>query len=169
VNRLRAAAAVVVLALGGASAEAQVRSPRPGEAKREEVFRLVDAYVVSNLQDGLGLSDDQFVTVLPLVKKLQTERRDYLLGRARMLRELRRLMRAGNPPEPAIVRELGELKALESDGPARVKRSADALDAALSPVQQVKFRLLELEVEQRMRALLRRPGAARPGSMRSPG
>lgn len=167
-NALRAATAIVVLSLCGVSAEAQVRSPRPGDAKRDEVFRLVDAYVVSNLQDSLGLSDEQFVTVLPLVKKLQTERRDYLLGRARMLRELRHLMRAGNPTESLVVRQLGELKALEADGPARVKRSADALDAALSPVQQVKFRLLELEVEQRMRALLR-PGAVRPGSLRSPG
>ena len=32
---------------------------------------MVDAYVVSNLQESLGLSDEQFAKAIPLVKKLQ--------------------------------------------------------------------------------------------------
>jgi hypothetical protein len=159
----------VGLVLAGPLAWAQAVAPgRPGEARRDEAFRLVDAYVVSNLQESLGLSEEQFVKVLPLVRKLQIERRDYLLARTRLLREMRRLMRAGAISEAQVLDQLKELKALEADGPTRVRRNADALDAALSAVQQAKFRLLELEVEQRMRELMNRARATGPGARRQP-
>ena len=122
---------------------------------------MVDAYVVSHLQESLALSDEQYVKVLPLVTKLQGDRREHILGRGRVIREMRRLLHAGGGSEARLVEELGELKRLESEGPARAKSDMDALDAALTPLQQAKFRLLELEVERRMRELL---GRARPGS-----
>jgi hypothetical protein len=160
VSRLLAGAVLATLAL---VARVGAQDAGPGPARRDEAFRLVDAYVVSNLQESLSLSDEQFVKVLPLVKRLQGERRDYLLSRARLLREMRRLMRTGATTEARLVERLEELKALEADGPARVRRSGDALDAALTPVQQAKFRLFEFEVEQRMRALMNR---ARAGGRR---
>ena len=162
-------AAIVGLLLAGPLAWAQASAPgRPGEARRDELFRLVDAYVVSNLQESLGLSEEQFVSVLPLVRKLQTERRDYLLTRTRLLREMRRLMHTGTASETQVVDRLKELKALEADAPTRARRNADALDAALAPVQQAKFRLLELEVEQRMRELMNRARATGPRAGRRP-
>ena len=42
--------------------------PQRPDAPREEIFRMIDAYVVSNMQESLGLSDEQFVKLLPLVK-----------------------------------------------------------------------------------------------------
>jgi len=146
-------------------AQDQAPAPGAGETRRDETFKLVDAYVISNLQESLGLTDDQFVKVLPLVKKLQTERRAYLLERTRLLRDMRRLMRAGGG-EAQVLDDLKQLKAVEADGPTRVRRNVDALDATLSPVQQAKFRLLELEVEQRMRELMNRARGAGPGPRR---
>jgi hypothetical protein len=139
--------------------------PDDGRGRREEAFRIVDAYVVSHLQESLALGDEQYVKVLPLVTKLQGDRRDFFLARGRVIREMRHLLRAGGGSEAELVGKLGELKRLESEGPARVKTDSDALDAALTPLQQAKFRLLELEVEQRMRELM---GRARPGGGRGP-
>ena len=56
---------------------------------------MVDAYVVSHLQESLGLSDEQYVKVLPLVTKLQGDRREYFLGRGHVIREMRRLAARG--------------------------------------------------------------------------
>ncbi len=148
-------------------AQDQVPATGAGEARRDETFKLVDAYVISNLQESLGLTDEQFVKALPLVKRLQTDRREVLLERTRLLRDMRRLMRVGGG-EAQVLDDLKQLKALEADGPARVKRNVDALDATLSPVQQAKFRLLELEVEQRMRELMSRARGAGPGARRQP-
>ncbi len=168
--RTRCGVVVGALVLAASVAGAQ-EGPRPvaplpeeGRGRREEAFRIVDAYVISHLQESLALSSDQYVKVLPLVTRLQNDRREFFLGRGRVIREMRRLLHAGGGSETDVIAKLGELKRLESEGPARVKSDADALDAVLSPLQQAKFRLLELEVEQRMRELMgrARPNAARP-------
>ncbi len=153
---------VLVLALGAGNARALAQeepaagAERPGRA---EAFKMVDAYVMSNLQESLGLSDEQFAKAIPLVTKLQTERREYYFERTRKMREMRRLLRQGGATEAQVLELLGQVKALDADGPARAQRDLEALDAVLTPLQQAKFRVLELEVEQRMRELVRR---ARP-------
>lgn len=159
----RALAGVVLgLVVAASAARAQVEEPaqRP---QREEAFRLVDAYVVSHLQEGLGLSDEQFAKVVPLVTRLQRERRDYLIGRVRLMREMRRLLRQGGGVEAQVLERLAESKKLEAEGPERIRRDLEALDAALSPLQQAKYRVLEGEVERRMRELANRVRGARPG------
>jgi len=153
---------VLVLALGAGNARALAQeepvagAERPGRA---EAFKMVDAYLMSNLQESLGLTDEQFAKAIPLVKKLQTGRREYYAERMRKLREMRRLLREGGATEAQVLERLRELKALDVDGPARALRDLEALDATLTPLQQAKFRVMELEVEQRMRELVRR---ARP-------
>ncbi len=127
---------------------------------------MVDAYVIRHLQDALGLSDEQYDNVAPLVTHLQTERRRYFLERSRLLREMRRMLHAGGASEQQVLDKLTDLKRLEQEGPARTKSRGDALDAALTPLQQAKFRTLELDVEQRVQELMNRL-RTRPGR-RSP-
>jgi len=167
VRRSEILAAAVVL---GASAAAWAQQPPPGgpRAAREEAFRMVDAYVVSNLQESLGLTDEQFAKAIPLVKKVQAERREYLMERVRTTREMRRLLRQGGAVETQVLELLQQAKALEAEGPERVRRSLAALDAMLTPLQQAKYRVLEAEVEQRVRELANRARTARPGG-RQPG
>lgn len=158
---------VLAVALGAGSAGAFAQEPappgRPEErAGREEALRMVDAYIVSNLQESLGLTDEQFVKVLPLVKKLQTDRREYFMGRMRALREMRRLLSSGSATEAQILDQLKELKALDADGPAKTRRDVEALDAVLAPMQQAKYRVLEVDVERRMRELMGRARPVRP-------
>jgi Spy/CpxP family protein refolding chaperone len=154
--------AVLVLALGAvnAGARAQEEPAGPGE-RRAEAFKMVDAYVMSNLQESLGLTDEQFAKAFPLARKLQTERREYYAERTRKLREMRRLLREGGAPEAQVLELLRQVKALDAEGPSAARKNLEALDAVLTPVQQAKFRVLELEVELRMRELVNR---ARPRS-----
>jgi Spy/CpxP family protein refolding chaperone len=159
-----AAALVVVLGAASATAFAQpqgppVRSER--HAGREEAFEMVDAYIVGNLQKSLGLDDKQFAEVLPLVQKLHADRRDFYLSRARALRRLRLLLGSGTATEAQVLAQLSELETLEKEGPAKVRRRFEALDAALTPIQQAKYRVLEFDVEQRMRRLLDRARSPR--------
>jgi len=156
---------VVAAALGTlpGGALAQVEGSGPGgEGRRGEAFKMVDAYIVSQLQESLGLTDDQFTKALPLVKKLQTDRREYFLGRARLLREMRHVLGSGAATESGLIGKLKELKALDAEGPARTRSDLEALDAVLSEVQQAKYRVLEVEVEQRMRELMSRAREGRP-------
>jgi Spy/CpxP family protein refolding chaperone len=139
--------------------------PAQGDLRpREEAFKIIDAYIVSNLQESLGLTDDQFVKVLPLVKRLQTDRREMFQRRQRAVRELRRALRSGTATEAQVADLLREMKAVEAEEPARMRKNLDAIDATLTPLQQAKLRVLEEEVAQKIRELMnqfRRQG--RPG------
>jgi Spy/CpxP family protein refolding chaperone len=151
---------VLVVGAWGAPALAQEEAPdAPGRPARDEAFKMVDAYVVSNLQESLGLTDEQFAKAIPLVKKLQGDRREALQERARTVREMRRLLRQGGATETQVLDLLGQLKKLDAESPAQNRKNLDALDAVLTPIQQAKFRVLELEVEQRIREIM---GRARP-------
>ena len=79
------------------------------------------------------------------------------------MREMRRLLRQGGAVEPQVLELLKQAKALDVEGPERTRRNLEALDALLTPIQQAKYRVLESEVEQRMRELMNRARAARPG------
>ena len=159
---------VLALGAGGARAVAQEDAPAGADRPaRDEAFKMVDAYVVSNLQESLGLDDVQFAKAIPLVKRLQGERRTYFLERTRTVREMRRLLRQGGASETELLDLLKQLKALDADGPAQARKNVEALDAMLTPVQQAKYRVLEVDVEQRMRELMNRVRprqAPRPGA-----
>lgn len=169
-----AAAGLTLLALAG-----PVQKPEtpPGDRRpREEAARMVDAYILSNLQESLALTDEQFVKLLPLVKRLQSERRDYVQRRFRLLREMRKQLESGTATEPRVLEMLKELKAVEAAEPERMRRSVEAIDASLTPLQQAKFRILEVEIDQKIRELMnqirrqgRPPGRPGRGEPPSPG
>jgi Spy/CpxP family protein refolding chaperone len=134
---------------------------------------MVDAYIVSNLQESLALTDEQFTKLLPLVKRLQAERREYVQRRGRTVRELRRLLESGTATEAQVTEQLREVKRAEIEGPEKIRKTAEAIDGALRPLQQAKFRVLQADVERRIREILgqvRRQGRGgpRPGSPAAP-
>ena len=123
---------------------------------RDETFRLMDAYLISNLQESLGLTDEQFGRALPLVKKLQSDRRDFARRRMQALRSLRKTLVSGSATEAGVADLLKEVKSASADERAATVRNAEALDAVLTPLQQAKFRVFEAEVDIRLRHLLAR-------------
>jgi len=157
--------ALSALLLAAAVATAQ-DAPPPGAQEvrrpRDEAFRMIDAYFLSNLQESLGLTDEQFVRLLPLVKKLQTDRRQYVQRRMRALQEMRRLLQSGGATEARLEELLRELKTVENDERPALRRDLDAIDAVLSPVQQAKYRVLELEVERKIREIMAQMRQGRP-------
>jgi Spy/CpxP family protein refolding chaperone len=170
-------ACVLAVALAGAGQQPGAEGGRAGErrAPRDEAFKMIDAYIVSNLQESLDLTDDQFVKLLPLVKRLQTDRRSALQRRQQPLMELRRLLASGGATEAKITELLREVKAAEAEEPGLLRKDRDAIDAVLSPLQQAKFRVLEVEVEHKIRELMtqiraqrRNQGQARPPGPRRP-
>jgi Spy/CpxP family protein refolding chaperone len=150
-----------LIALAGA-VQAQPGGPGAGPRRsRDEAHKMVDAYIVSNLLESLGLSEDQYVKVLPLVNRLQKDRREYTARRMEALQEMRRLLQSGGATEARVSELLKEVKSVEIEAPSVQKKDLDAIDALLTPVQQAKFRILEIEVERKIREIM--------GQMRAPG
>lgn len=169
-------AGLLTLSGGGAGADDQAQaqtqpSPKPPKADRresadqpaghvpvlrDETFRLMDAYLISNLQESVGLTDEQFAKAMPLVKKLQSDRRDFARRRMQALRTLRKTLLSGSATEASVADLLKEVKTASSEERAATIRNTEALDAALTPLQQAKFRVFEAEVDIRLRHLLAR-------------
>jgi len=146
----------LTLALGTsavASAQpAQGRRGGPeGPAMRDELMEIVQSYFVMKIQERLELSDEQFVKVLPLVRKLQQDRRDFHRRRFEAIGEMRKELESGTATDAHLRDLLQQVKAVDSEMPNALRKDADAIDAVLSPVQQAKFRILELDVERHLR------------------
>ena len=160
----RLALGLAILAAVAARADAREwrkdePSRLPGESRargKEEVFRRVDAYMLARVRDSLGLSDEQYARAVPVVLELQSARRDYFVERGRQLRELRNLLRSGVATEAQVEAALAAVKRIDAEGPERIREATAAVDALLSPVQQAKYRVLEFEVERRVRELMGR-------------
>ena len=154
---LAGVALAAVLATVGAS---WAQGPQPGRprlrAAQDEFFKMVDAYIVSNLEESLGLTDEQFVKLLPLVKRLQSDRRTFARRRIETLGEIRRLLQSGSATEGRIGELMKELRSIEVEKPATLRKDLEAIDAALTPLQQAKLRILEAEVEQKIREIMLR-------------
>jgi Spy/CpxP family protein refolding chaperone len=166
------------LAVGGAGQEragAAEGAATARRAPRDEAFKMIDAYMVSNLQESLELTDPQYVKLLPLVQHLQSDRRAVLVRKQQALMELRRVLAAGAATEPKVEELLKEVKGAETDESSLLRKDRDAVDAALTPLQQAKFRILEIDVERKIREVMneiraerrgqapaRRPGARSP-------
>jgi Spy/CpxP family protein refolding chaperone len=123
---------------------------------RDEAFRMIEAYLVSNVQTSLGLTDDEFNKILPLVRQVQAARRLQAELRSERLRALRELLASGTATETAVQETLKGVREAEVEGPDRVRSAMQSLDAALTPLQQAKYRVLESDVESRIRRLLTR-------------
>jgi Spy/CpxP family protein refolding chaperone len=127
----------------------------PRQEQKDEAFRMVDAYIVANIQESLGLDEDTYAKIIPVVTKLQKARRDFWEERGRMQRSMRHLLQSGTASQAQVRELLQSMKKLEVEGPERVREQMDALDALLTPLQQAKYRVFESDVEHRLRELLR--------------
>jgi Spy/CpxP family protein refolding chaperone len=159
------AAALLVLVLGVPAAGAQDGSERQRRhgPTPDQVFKMVDSYFINNLKQRLDLTDDQLARLVPHVRRLQTDRHELAQRRIRAMRELNRVLLSGTATENAVRDLLREVKAVEAEEPATLSRDREAIDAVLDPVQQAKYRLLEAEVERRVRhAMARARGGRRP-------
>ena len=84
--------------------------------------------------------------------------------------QMRRAVRAGAITDARAAEMVQEAKAAEAEEVAAIRTGQEAVDAVLTPVQQVKYRILETEIEHRLRELTarvraqRRDGARRRGN-----
>lgn len=157
------AAAVLVATTALASAQQPPGRGEGGRARRprEEVFRLLDQYLAANLQERLGLGDEQTARALPLVRRLHTDRRRFAERRLQALGQMRRFARSGSSDDARAAELLRGVRAADAEEQAAMRSAQEALDGVLTPTQQVKYRLFEAEVEHRIRQAMARMRAQR--------
>ncbi len=156
-------AVLALVAVVPAAAQDARSESGPARRPREEVFRLVDDHIAARLQQRLGLGDEQAARVLPLVRRLHQDRRRFAERRIHALQQMRRMARSGVTDDTRAAELLQQLRSAQAEEDAAVRAGQSALDALLTPTQQVKYRIFEAEVEQRLRRAMGRVRAERRG------
>jgi hypothetical protein len=157
----------LLVAVGESSAQA-VESP--GAAPEvsaglspQEVQRLFDAYTVVQAQDQLSLSDDQYGRFVTRLKALQDVRRQHLVRRERLVRELARMVQPrGATTDVEIKARLDELTQSEQGAASEERQAYDQIDELLDLRQRARFRVFEAAMERRKLDLLVRARQSRP-------
>jgi hypothetical protein len=150
--------ALAILLLLSASGAQEEQEARPSS---EEVEGMVDAYIISKLQEALILSDEAFGRMVVAQKKMQETRRSYRRERNEVLREMRQALRreAGEEELGPLLSRLDDLhqKFLE-DERARYRD----IDAILDVRQRARYRILEGEIQRRLSQLIRESRQRKP-------
>ena len=148
-------AALFLLTLFGANlAVSQSLQPQPG-ASRQEFESMMEAYIISKLQDSLSLTDEQYAGMVVAQKKLQETQRNYRRQRSEFLRQLRRIGRVdGADNELAGV--LAGFDQLKREFQESEWTRYAAIDEILNVQQRARYRILEVEIQRRLQELVRR-------------
>ena len=162
--RLTSAFVAIGLLLGAGSLGAQQGGEGP--ANREEFQKMMEAYVLSKLQDALELTDEQYGQMVVAQKKLHDARRRHRQERQRLLRQLHREIDLDDA-DARLTSTLSELSSIDDTHRQELRQRVEGIDEILSVKQQAKYRLLEVELERRMQRLIqgvrqRRRGGERP-------
>jgi len=157
------ACVVVVLCLAARVSSAQQDAPGRGgrgvagagqALTPVELERWLDSYVLIQAQDALKITEAQFPRFVQRLNALQATRRRNAAARRQLLATIGRQLRATPVDEAGMREQLKALRELDVRAADEGRKAYDALDEALEPLQQAKFRLLEQQVERRQIELL---------------
>ena len=161
VNRIATCALGLAL-LTASAASAQGRLPRRNGPLAQdgvspgEIQRLFDAYVVTQAQQELQLSDEQYPKFLAKVKLLQAARQKGLTERGRIIQDLRRLDSAPSLDERAARDQMKALADIDARMATEVREAMTGIDDVLDVRQRIRFRVFEEQMERRKFDLLMR-------------
>jgi hypothetical protein len=128
---------------------------RPRRNARQDVEGLMEAYVISKLQEALELSDQQFAEMVVVQKKMSEHRRNFRRERQEALGQLREILRSPNGPDDEIASLLKRLYDLQEKHNSQQRADYEAVDKILDVRQRARYRLLEQEIQARFQQMVR--------------
>ncbi|MBN1940186.1 MAG: hypothetical protein JW843_11400 [Candidatus Aminicenantes bacterium] len=149
-KRMIAAAAVVFFAAGALSAQDQAAAMRQKMRNNVGYLRLI------RMTQALSLTEDQTARIYPMFNRVEKEKLDLQRELSRQIQELRRLLRDVPMSEAApnedrsgrlaeLARSIGEIR---REIRAKDDDLDDFLEKELTPLQQARYILFQIEFNQ---------------------
>ena len=139
--------------LGKAPRGARETRPPSGRVPIQEV---IEGFYVSRVQRELDLDDSQFARLLPALRESLEERNALGQRRTRAFNALRRALREDETTDEELDRLVRELDEAESRLRAVQEELLKNVDPALSSRQRARMRIIQPNVEERIRSLIER-------------
>ncbi len=116
---------------------------------------MMEAYILSKLQDSLDLTDEQFGSMVVAQTKLSDTRRAYRRDRMQVLRQMRQTLKREQAGESELQPLLSQLRTLGDDFASNEKTRYAAIDSILDIRQRARYRILEVELQRRLGEMMR--------------
>ncbi len=133
------------------------RNPNRGGPRNNlaPIQDVVEGFYVSRFQRELELDDGQFTRVLPALRESLEKRTELGRRRSRELAQLRQALRNG-APDDEIVEKIREVDQTDAELRAIQDNLLKAVDPELSPTQRARLRIVQPNLEQRIRNMIER-------------
>jgi hypothetical protein len=161
---------------GRAAPPAGAPAPGSGALTNEEVYTLLDAFVMARAQTALQLNDAQFSAFFQRMMRLQKLQAMHRRQRLRLLNELRQLVNPRAPDtadEAAVATKTKELDDAEAQMDVDERKALTDIDQVLQVRQRAHLRIfLEMMERQKLELLIKArqsAGAAAPVAATPPG
>ena len=141
------------------------RGPGRGRAQalqslsNEEVYDLLDAFVMRRAQAVLQLDDEQYASFFQRMTRLQTLQREHRRQRMRMLNDLRQIAGPrgrGDLNDAAVLEKVQALDDLDAARAEDERQALAAIDEVLDARQRAQFRVFLENIERQKLELLMR-------------
>ncbi len=120
-----------------------------------EIQEMIQGFYVSRLQQELTLDDEQFVELLPALRDSLEQRNRLGQEHSRALNELRRALQEGASDDEfnRLIQDVDNTERQLRDVQEELLRE---VDPTLTPEQRARFRIVQPNVENRIRNLIER-------------
>lgn len=162
-------AATALHAQGPPGPSPNLRQPNRAQANMDPeperpVAEIIEGLYISRFQEDIGVSDEQFTRILPMLRQNLRERREFGERRTRALARLRQMIQS-NAEEDELKRQLREVDRSESDAATLQQSFVAKVDPILTTAQQARLRVFQMMIDQRVRRMIdrvRAPNARQP-------
>lgn len=146
---------VFAFAVSSSMTSASTQEPAGRRAGQADVEGLMEAYVISKLQDALELTDEQFAQMVVAQKRISEHRWDYRRERATVLQQMREELQSTDGREERLASLLARLDELQRGFEDQEREHYRAIDAILDIRQRARYRVLEQEIQRRFQQIAR--------------
>ena len=128
------------------------RIPRNSAAPIQEV---IQGFYENRIKEGLALDEHQLAEISPVIRKSLRKRNQLGRQRSRALNVTRRALTNG-APEEEILEHIKTLDAVENALQNEKDNFIDKIDLHLTTSQRARLRIIQPNIEQRIRTLIQR-------------
>ena len=154
-------AALLVTLCALSASSALIGQQRAPGTDNLPVNQVLSAYYIGRIQNQVGLTDDQYLKILPVLRQYITERIQTASARSRAVADLRQAVQRKASDEE-LKPLLKAFDTAENETKDIGVRFHNQIDPMLTPIQQVKLRVFQINVENQLSNLVLRARGGTP-------
>jgi len=129
-------------------------TPQPGEKKREKIRKRIELIRMWKLTEELDLAEETGAKLFPILHKYDEKRVTLQKERQKIMRQLRKVLEDAATSDEAIEAAMDNLEKNALAASDLIRQQREELKGVLSPRQQARFILFQMEFHREIRKII---------------